>query len=285
MRVIEPHIHMIARTTADYERMALMHTVACCEPAFWAGYDRTHPEAFYDYFTHLTTFEPKRAAQYLIRHYAYVCMNPKEADDLVLAREVISFIPEFLDRPTVLGVGEIGLNRCTRNELTVFEEQVELAVQRGQLMWLHTPHLGDKLKGTLLMLDALTARGDVDPERVCFDHVEEHTVGPIRAAGFWASMTIYPITKNSPARVVDTIEHLGIDHLMVDASGDWGPSDPGTLHQAIFEMRRRGHADDVVETVFYDNPCFFLGQSPKFSFTPRRPRAEAWALPTAPEAR
>ncbi len=95
-------------------------------------------------------------------------------------------------------------------------------------------------------------------------------------------MTIYPITKNSPARVVDTLEHFGIDHLMVDASGDWGPSDPGTLHQAIFEMRRRGHADDVVETVFYDNPCFFLSQSPKFHFAPRRPRAEAWALTRCP---
>jgi predicted metal-dependent TIM-barrel fold hydrolase len=91
-------------------------------------------------------------------------------------------------------------------------------------------------------------------------------------------MTIYPITKNSPARVVDTLERLGIDHLMVDASGDWGPSDPATLHQAIFEMRRRGYPDDLVETVFYDNPCFFLGQSPKFHFTPRRPRPEAWAL-------
>ena len=50
MNVIEPHIHMIARTTQDYERMARMHTVACCEPAFWAGYDRTSPQAFHDYF-------------------------------------------------------------------------------------------------------------------------------------------------------------------------------------------------------------------------------------------
>ena len=49
MKVIEPHIHMIARTTQDYERMARMHTVACCEPSFWAGYDRSSPEAFYDY--------------------------------------------------------------------------------------------------------------------------------------------------------------------------------------------------------------------------------------------
>ncbi|OPZ25753.1 MAG: TatD related DNase [Lentisphaerae bacterium ADurb.BinA184] len=270
MRIIEPHIHMIARTTADYERMALMHTVACCEPAFWAGYDRTSALAFHDYFTHLTTFEPARAAQYLIQHYAWICINPKEAEDVALAKEVIAFIPEFLDAPTVLGIGEIGLNKNTRNELTVFELQVEMAVARGLLIWIHTPHLNDKLKGTRLMLDCLKAHGRVNPDRVCFDHAEEHTVGLIRDAGFWAAMTIYPITKNSPARVVDTLEQLGPERLLVDASGDWGPSDPATLHQAVFEMRRRGYDDDQVEAVFYDNPCLFLGQCPKFKPRPRR---------------
>ena len=97
MKIIEPHIHMIARTTQDYERMARMHTIACCEPAFWAGYDRTSAAAFYDYFTHISEFERTRAAQYLIDHYCWVCINPKEANDLVLSREVISFIPEFLN--------------------------------------------------------------------------------------------------------------------------------------------------------------------------------------------
>jgi len=270
MRVIEPHIHMIARTTADYERMAMMHTVACCEPAFWAGYDRTSPQAFHDYFTHLTTFEPKRAALYLIQHYAWICINPKEAEDVGFAKEVIAFMPEFLAAPTVLGIGEIGLNQNTRNELQVFEMQVDMAVQGGLLMWIHTPHLDDKLKGTRMLVDCLAAHGGVDPARVCFDHSEEHTVKMIKDAGFWASMTIYPITKNSPARVVDTLETYGLERMMVDASGDWGPSDPGTLHQALFEMRRRGHDDDVVESVFYDNPCHFLGQSPKFALRPRQ---------------
>jgi predicted metal-dependent TIM-barrel fold hydrolase len=276
MKIIEPHIHMIARTTADYERMARMHTVACCEPAFWAGYDRTSPAAFHDYFTHITTFEPQRAAQYLIDHYAWICMNPKEAEDVEFSKEVISFIPEFLDCPTVLGVGEIGLNKNTANEMEVFELQVELALERDLLMWIHTPHLDDKLKGTKMMLDYLAGHGGVNPEKVCFDHAEEHTVGLIRDAGFWASMTIYPITKNSPGRVVDTLELYGADHMMVDASGDWGPSDPGTLHDAVFEMRRRGYDDDTVETVFYDNPCFFLGQCNKFKPKPRKSRAEAW---------
>jgi predicted metal-dependent TIM-barrel fold hydrolase len=276
MKIIEPHIHMIARTTADYERMARMHTVACCEPAFWAGYDRTSPAAFHDYFTHITTFEPQRAAQYLIDHYAWICMNPKEAEDVEFSKEVISFIPEFLDCPTVLGVGEIGLNKNTANEMEVFELQVELALERDLLRWIHTPHLDDKLKGTKMMLDYLRGHGRINPEKVCFDHAEEHTVGLIRDAGFWASMTIYPITKNSPGRVVDTLELYGADHMMVDASGDWGPSDPGTLHDAVFEMRRRGYDDDTVETVFYDNPCFFLGQCNKFKPKPRKSRAEAW---------
>ena len=263
MRVIEPHIHMIARTTADYERMALMHTVACCEPAFWAGYDRPSAQAFYDYFTHITTFEPTRAAQYLIKHYCYICMNPKEAENVALAREVISFIPEFLAKPNAIGIGEIGTNKNTRNEMTIFEEQVDLAVKLDQLIWIHTPHLHDKRKGTAMMLDALKTRNDIKPEKVCFDHAEEHTIAMIRDAGFWASMTIYPVTKNSPPRVVDTLERFGTDHMLVDASGDWGPSDPGTLHQAIFEMRRRGYDDATVEGVFFHNPRRFLSQCPK----------------------
>jgi predicted metal-dependent TIM-barrel fold hydrolase len=148
--------------------------------------------------------------------------------------------------------------------MIIFEEQVELALRHGQLIWIHAPHLKDKLKGTRMMLDHLRGRRDIEPGRVCFDHTEEHTVKMIRDAGFWAAMTIYPTTKNSPARVVDIIERHGLERMMVDASGDWGPSDPGTLHDAIFEMRRRGHPDSLVERLFHDNPCRFLGQCPKF---------------------
>lgn len=276
MFVIEPHIHMIARTTADYERMARMHTVACCEPSFWAGYDRTSPQAFHDYFTHISTFEPTRAAQYNIDHYCWICMNPKEAEDVAFSREVISFIPEFLEKPTAIGVGEIGLNLNTRNEMIVFEEQVELALKHDVLIWIHTPHLKDKLKGTRMMVEYLNGHGGVDPEKVCFDHCEEHTLKMVRDSGYWASMTIYPITKNSPGRVVDAIEIFGLEKMMVDASGDWGPSDPGTLHDAIFEMRRRGHAIEDVETIFYNNPCYFLGRCEKFKQRPTRRREEAW---------
>ncbi|GBL43098.1 uncharacterized protein MJ1383 [Verrucomicrobiota bacterium] len=174
MRYIEPHGHMVSRTTDDYQAMALAGCAAICEPAFWAGFDRKSVDGFYDYFCQLTQIEPKRAAKYGLPHYSWLCINPKESEDMALAADVLALIPEFLKAPTVLGIGEIGLNKNTRNEMKVLEQHIGLAVKHDQMILVHTPHLEDKRKGTRLIMDALKANGVVKPERVIIDHVEEH---------------------------------------------------------------------------------------------------------------
>src|SRR3954470_5380515 len=70
MRIIDPHIHCISRTTDDYLYMARAGVVAVSEPAFWAGFDRRSADSFADYFHHLIDVEPKRAAKYGIEHYS-----------------------------------------------------------------------------------------------------------------------------------------------------------------------------------------------------------------------
>ena len=95
MRYIEPHAHMVSRTTSDYEALAYAGCKAVNEPAFWAGFDRSSGDGFYDYFRQITEYEPKRAAKFCIEHYCWLCINPKEAEDVGLAREVISIIPNF----------------------------------------------------------------------------------------------------------------------------------------------------------------------------------------------
>src|SRR2546429_1076915 len=171
MKYIDPHIHMISRTTDDYQRMAYAQCAAVSEPAFWAGFDRGSAVAFHDYFRQLTEYEPKRAAQFHVRHYSWLCINAKEAENVSLSREVIALIPEFLDRPNVLGIGEIGLNKHSRNELAVLEKHIQLAADHDQLILVHTPHLEDKLKGTRLIVDALKNHSGIKPERVIIDHV------------------------------------------------------------------------------------------------------------------
>ena len=54
---------MVSRTTDDYQAMVVAGCQAVCEPAFWAGFDRSGVQGFYDYFCQLTEHEPKRAAK------------------------------------------------------------------------------------------------------------------------------------------------------------------------------------------------------------------------------
>jgi uncharacterized protein len=264
MQYIDPHIHMASRTTDDYFRMAQAGCVAVTEPAFWAGYDRSSPQGFYDYFRLLTEYEPKRAAQYGIRHYCWLCINPKEAEDVGFAREVIKLIPEFIDKPNVLGIGEIGLNKNSKNELTIFEEHLALAEKLDQLVLIHTPHLEDKLKGTKLIIDAIKRNTKLDPGRILIDHVEEHTARIVLDAGFWAGMTLYPDTKCTPQRAADIIEMCGTERIWINSAGDWGPSDPLSVPKCRVEMKRRGHSMETIEKISFGNPKTFLSQSSRF---------------------
>jgi len=264
MRYIEPHGHMVSRTTDDYQDMVTAGCAAVCEPAFWAGFDRSSVDGFHDYFCQLTDYEPKRAAKFGLPHFSWLCINPKESEDVALATDVIGIIPKFLDRPNVLGIGEIGLNKNSRNEMKVLEMHVDLAARNDQLILVHTPHLEDKLKGTRLILDVLRSDKRIRPERCIIDHVEEHTIQLVLDAGFWAGMTLYPESKCSPARAVDMLDLYSHERIWMNSACDWGVSIPLAVPRTALEMKRRGWPADLIDKVIYRNPIQFLSQCPKF---------------------
>ena len=138
-------------------------------------------------------------------------------------------------------------------------------MRHDQLILVHTPHLEDKLKGTHLILDLLSAHRGVNPDRVIIDHVEEHTIRRVLDRGFWAGITLYPDSKSSPPRAVDMLEICGRERIWLNSACDWGVSDPLAVPKTALEMRRRGHSADFVDAVLYRNPVRFLSQCPKFS--------------------
>ena len=255
---------MVSRVTDDYAAMVTAGCRAVCEPAFWAGFDRSSAQGFYDYFCQLTDYEPRRAAQFGLPHFSWLCLNPKEAENLALADEVLALIPSFLDRPNVLGIGEIGLNKNSRNEIVIFKKHVELAVKHNQMILIHTPHLEDKLKGTRLIVDILKNYPTINPSRVIIDHVEEHTVDIVLDAGFWAGITLYPQSKCTSSRAIDMVEIYGAQRIWLNCACDWGQSDPLAVPKTAIEMRKRGHKPAAIDRLIYGNPLQFLSQNPKF---------------------
>jgi predicted metal-dependent TIM-barrel fold hydrolase len=258
VRIFDPHIHMTSRTTDDYGRMAAAGVRAVVEPAFWLGQPRTNPGSFADYFDSLVGWEPFRAAQFGIRHHATIALNPKEAND-PRCRPVLELIPRYLDKGSVVAVGEIGYDAMTPEEDEAFTVQLALAVEYELPALVHTPHR-DKAQGVKRTLDVVRESG-IDPGRVAVDHLNEVTVGDVHDTGCWMGFSIYPDTKMSPPRMVEILRAHGLDRMLVNSAADWGKSDPLLTRRTGEAMLEAGFSEDDVDRVLWRNPVEFYGQS------------------------
>ena len=144
-------------------------------------------------------------------------------------------------------------------------------MRKDELVLVHTPHLQDKHKGTLMILDMFKNDRRVRPDRVCIDHVEEHTIRPALDAGFWVGMTLYPVTKCTPERACDMVEKYGGERMMANSAGDWGRSDPMAVPEFMLAMRRRGHPEALIHKVVHDNPLEFWQKSRRWPGLAPRP--------------
>ncbi len=259
MRIFDPHIHMTSRTTDDYEAMADAGVSAIVEPAFWLGQPRTTVGSFVDYFASLVGWEPYRAAQFGIAHHCTIALNPKEANDTGLAKEVLAVLPRWLAKDRVVAVGEVGYDSMTPAEDAAFTAQVALAVEADLPMLVHTPHR-DKLAGTKRTLDVL-AEQDFPAERTIIDHNNELTVEVLADTGCWMAFSIYPDTKVDERRMVAILQEYGTERMLVNSAADWGRSDPLKVAKVVAAMREAGFSDDDITTVVWDNPVAAYGRS------------------------
>jgi predicted metal-dependent TIM-barrel fold hydrolase len=260
---IDPHIHMVSRTTDDYMAMRAMGVVAVIEPAFWQGQPRTHLGTFHDYFSMLIGWERFRAAQFGIRHYCAIGLNSKEANNEALAEEVMDILPLFAVKEGVVAMGEIGYDEMTDAEDRYFRAQLELAKELDMLVLIHTPHRNKKV-GTSRSMDVCAEHG-LCPERVIIDHNTEETVKEALDRGFWTAFTIYPKTKMGNERMVEIVRHYGSERIIVDSSADWGISDPLAVPKTARLMLERGIPEGDVRATCYGNALAAYGASGQFN--------------------
>jgi predicted metal-dependent TIM-barrel fold hydrolase len=258
MLIFEPHIHMFSRITDDYERLALAGVRAVLEPAFWLGQNRTSVGTFVDYFETLIGWERHRAQQFGIWHFCTMGLNPREANDDRVNKDVLAVLPRYCEKDGVVGVGEIGLDDQTAKEEQYMAAQLDLARRHGLPALVHTPHR-DKKKGFERCIAIVKDTG-FPMERVLLDHGNEETIKITRDLGCWSGFSIYPNTKMDPARMVAIVLEYGVERMIVNSAADWGISDPLMVPKTVLKLQQAGVNDRDIETLVWDNPVGFFAQ-------------------------
>jgi len=259
MMFIDPHAHMISRTTDDYQAMADAGVVAVIEPAFWIGQPRTFVGSYIDYLSSIIGFERFRAGQFGIRHYCAVGLNSKEANNQELAEGVMEILPRFALKEGVVAIGEIGYDEQTELEDKYFRLQLELAKELSLPVMIHTPHR-DKKRGTTRSLDVCEEHG-MDPSMIIVDHNNEETVQEVLDRGYWAAFSIYPSTKMGNERMVEILTQYGSDRIIIDSACDWGISEPLGVAKTAKLALQRGIPEEQVRKACYQNALDAYGQS------------------------
>ncbi len=279
MRIFEPHAHMFSRVTDDYERMALAGVRAVLEPAFWLGQNRTSVGTFIDYFDTIIGWERFRAQQFGIHHYCTMALNPREANDDRVNDAVMEILPRYLEKDSVLGVGEIGLDDQTQKEEKYYIAQLELGLKHDLPILVHTPHR-DKMRGFERCVDILRDMS-YPMERVLLDHGNEETIVLTRELGCYSGFSIYPHTKMDPPRMVRILQEYGTERMIINSACDWGVSDPLMVPKTVMKMEQAGFDDAAIHTLVWDNPIEFFSQGGRLDRTAlERPaqidRRETW---------
>jgi len=276
MMLIDPHAHMISRTTDDYEAMAAAGVVAVIEPAFWIGQPRTNVGSYLDYLSSIVGFERFRASQFGIRHYCTIGLNSKEANNEELAEGVMELIPRFALKEGVVAIGEIGYDEQSALEDKYYRLQLELAKKLDLPVMIHTPHR-DKKRGTSRSMDVCDEHG-LDPKKVVVDHNNEETVRETLERGYWAAFSIYPSTKMGNARMVEILRQYGAKQVIVDSACDWGISEPLGVAKTAKLALQQGISEADVRLACYQNALDAYGQSGQM-------KEEDWLNPVAIDQR
>ena len=119
--MIDSHIHSDTRPYEDFEKMAL-----CFDCAITLAHDPLEPysmDILRAHFDKIIYNEIERANKTGLKLFVCLGIHPR----MIPSDVNYNILREYLKAKNVVGVGEIGLEKCTKEEIEVFKEQLLIA--------------------------------------------------------------------------------------------------------------------------------------------------------------
>jgi len=263
MRVIEPHLHGELISTPDVEGMAVAGVEAAVLLGTYVVKVGTSPQTIFDYYNHILTWYAGLLREYDIQPFfglgiPALGISDKEAETMY------SQLKEFLKKPGVVAIGEIGLEFGTDNEVNKFKAQLEIAKELNLPVICHTPiprahHKPSIVNKVLSIIREVEFR----PDRILIDHISEGTIETVLKAGCWAGISC-AMDKLSAKEAAKLAQTYSSEKILVNSERGWAHNGYFSVPRVALEMKMLGMKRNQIEQITFDNPVQFFGLKLEF---------------------
>ncbi len=260
----DSHIHVTDVSAAEMQKMYLAGVREVVSPVQLAGTKAVSSEVIREMWDYQISFQLPRVKKCFIEAYAMIgiSMVSTPKDD---PAELYEILPEYLKRPQVVAIGEIGFepNSRTCKDLGFQEEllrgQLQVAAVTDARVVIHVPNKADeKVKYTEKSL-TLCNEYKVPLHRVVIDHCTDVNLDIVLKSGAYAAITVQPWRPVSPEKAADMILKFGTDRIMINSDCGTQLSDPLAVPKTALELKKKGAAEQDIEMVCRNNSRTFYG--------------------------
>ncbi|HEY9722586.1 MAG TPA: hypothetical protein V6D47_11245, partial [Oscillatoriaceae cyanobacterium] len=223
MQIIETSLYSSQRTIRDLQELKSQNVTSIVEPITYMGTPRRFAETYLDDYERLIVAEAERCAQVGIEHLTLVGVPAMDANLVEPAHKALDYIGHYLGRKGVVGIGEVGFERMTHEEESVFRRQARMARATGLPIVVQAPLNGntEAVHHSLRIL----SEEQVKRERILFKGVNERTISTVLEFGVWAGLTIHPAALTID-RVLRLVGQFGTGRVMLQSDAGRGYGDP-----------------------------------------------------------
>jgi len=249
--MIDAHIHADTRPYEDFEKMV----IAGIEKAVTYAHDPLPMKVSsitLEHIQRLLKIDIQRAKENGLKLYVAAGIHPRS-----IPRDynrILGRLPQILEDPRVVAIGEIGIETGQNLEIKILKEQLKLADELRIPVVIHTPRRNKK-KITKILIPILES--NIDTSNVLIDHVNTNIIKEVINGESMLGITIQP-GKMTPFEAIMIMKEYGVDKFMLNSDISSAPSDPLSVPKTVHRMRLEGFNDSDIHKVSSKNAKKFF---------------------------
>ena len=253
--MIDTHIHSDTRGLEDLELMAM-----CLDGVITLAHDPFEMKNIKVWEAHVEKLlinEVERAKKVGLNLFICVGIHPRAIPPEI--DEALNKIRrDYINHDKVVGIGEIGLEKATKEEKEVFIKQLLLAEELNLPAVVHTPRR-NKEEITKIILDEISTL-NLKNRDIIIEHCNKETTKWVLDEEFYIGLTIQP-GKLTPLEAVEIVkEHKDFaDKILLNSDCSSNASDVLAVPRTVLKMKINDVEKEIIYKVAHQNAMDLFG--------------------------